>query len=223
MKLVNADLLLEIEIEENNPAVLVLENPKIMTEVTQQLFNLCLLGEGGFILSENGKQLSFDKYSDIIVNPFAIDFNSRKIQNKLYAELLEEESLYLEEKANLQTHIIEYLERLSANVPYEMITHELDLDSARLLKMFEVRLDPQYNTLLEKIVEYVKVLTRLLRKKLLIFVCISSYLEDSELLALNKMCSYQKMKVLFLETQEHSFSFPVNTYIIDKDKCLIIK
>ena len=223
MKLVNADLLLEIDVEENNPAVLVLENPKMMAEVTQQLFDLCLFGEGGFVLSENGKQLSFDKVADIIINPFAIDFNSKKIQNKLYVELLEEESFYLEEKAGLQSRIIEYLDKLTTNVSYEMITFDLDLDSSKLLKIFDVRIEPQCSTLLEKIVEYVKLLTRLLRKKLLIFVCLSSYLENSELLALNNMCSYQKMNVIFLETQEPSFLFSVNTYIIDKDKCLIKK
>ena len=40
MKLVNAELLLDIDIDENRPTVLVIENQKIMTEVVEQLYAL---------------------------------------------------------------------------------------------------------------------------------------------------------------------------------------
>ena len=43
MKLVNAELLLDIDIDENKPSVLVIENPKIMTGVVEQLYEQCLL------------------------------------------------------------------------------------------------------------------------------------------------------------------------------------
>ena len=92
MRLANAELILSINIEENIPAVLVIENQKIMTEVVEQLYVLCDSGEGDFVLSDSGKQLSLAKTAEIIINPFSIDFNSRKIQNKLYSELLDAES-----------------------------------------------------------------------------------------------------------------------------------
>ena len=103
MKLVNAELFLNINIEENKPAVLTIENPKVMTEVIGQLYELCNSGEGDFVLSEGGKQLSFERATEIIINPFLIDYNSRKIQSKLYSELLEAETSYVEEKALIQT------------------------------------------------------------------------------------------------------------------------
>ena len=40
MKLVNAELFLNINIEENKPSVLIIENPKVMTEVVGQLYEL---------------------------------------------------------------------------------------------------------------------------------------------------------------------------------------
>ena len=85
----NAELILGIDIEENIPAILVIENQKVMAEVVEQLYVLCNSGEGDFVLSDSGKQLSFEKTAEIIINPFSIDFNARKIQNKLYSELLE--------------------------------------------------------------------------------------------------------------------------------------
>ena len=223
MKLVNAELFLNINIEENKPAVLTIENPKVMTEVIGQLYELCNSGEGDFVLSEGGKQLSFERTTEIIINPFQIDFNSRKVQSKLYSELLDAEINYVEEKAIIQSLIIEYLDKLTQNVPYEMISNDLDLDSMKLFKMFEVRIEAQCNSLLERLVEYTKILSRLLRKRLLVFVSISSYLDTNELNALYEICNYNKMKVLLIESHELCLPFHTKTYIIDKDKCMIMK
>ena len=223
MKLVNAELFLNINIEENKPVVLTIENPKVMTEVIGQLYELCNSGEGDFVLSEGGKQLSFERTTEIIINPFQIDFNSRKVQSKLYSELLDAEINYVEEKAIIQSLIIEYLDKLTQNVPYEMISNDLDLDSMKLFKMFEVRIEAQCNSLLERLVEYTKILSRLLRKRLLVFVSISSYLDTNELNALYEICNYNKMKVLLIESHELYLPFHTKTYIIDKDKCMIMK
>lgn len=223
MKLVNAELFLNINIEENKPVVLTIENPKVMTEVIGQLYELCNSGEGDFVLSEGGKQLSFERTTEIIINPFQIDFNSRKVQSKLYSELLDAEINYAEEKAIIQSLIIEYLDKLTQNVPYEMISNDLDLDSMKLFKMFEVRIEAQCNSLLERLVEYTKILSRLLRKRLLVFVSISSYLDTNELNALYEICNYNKMKVLLIESHELYLPFHTKTYIIDKDKCMIMK
>jgi len=223
MKLVNAELFLNIDIEESKPTVLTVENPKIMADIVGQLHELCNSGEGDFVLAEDGKQLSLEKSTEIIINPFLIDYNSRKIQSKLYSELLEAETSYVEEKALIQTLIIEYLDRLIQNVPYEMISNELDLDSMKLFKMFEVRIEPQCNSLLEKLVEYTKILSRLLKKKLIVFVSISNYLDTIELNALYKICNYNKMNVLFIERHELCLPFHIRTYIIDNDKCMIMK
>ena len=223
MKLVNAELLLDIDIDENKPSVLVIENPKIMTGVVEQLYEQCLIGEGDFVLSDDNRQLPMEKTAEIIVNPFSIDFNSRKIQSRLYSELMEAESGYIEERAIIQTLIIDYLDKLTHDVPYEMITNELDLDSMKLFKMLDVRVEPQCDSLLEKLIEYTKIIARLLKKKLLIFVSVCNYLDADEIEALYKICSYHKMKMLFIECHERFLSFPVKTYIIDRDKCMILR
>ena len=119
--------------------------------------------------------------------------------------------------------IIDYLDNLIHNVPYEMISSELDLDSIKLFKMLEVRIEPQCNSLLERLIEYIKILTRLLRKKLIVFVSICNYLDSDEINSLYEICSYHKVMVLFIESCEHLFQFPVKTNIIDRDKCLIVK
>ena len=46
MKLVNAKWMLDIDIDENIPAILVLENCDAMAEIVEDLYNLCLNEEG---------------------------------------------------------------------------------------------------------------------------------------------------------------------------------
>lgn len=223
MKLVNAELFLEIDIQENMPAVLVLESPDIMTRVVKELYDISSAGEGNFILSLDNKVLSIEKTAEIIINPFSIDFNSRKIQSKLYEELLEGGNIYLEEKSMIQSILIDYLDKLMLKVPYDMVTSNIELDLLRLFKMYDVRLEPQCNSILETLIEYTKVLSRLLRKKFLILINICNYLDVNSIKELAHMCAYQKLNLLFVERRETDFQFPVKTYIIDKDKCLIIK
>ena len=223
MRLVNAEMVLSIEIEENTPAILVIENQKVMAEAVEQLYELCNSGEGDFVLSDADKQLSIEKAAEIIINPFSIDFNARKIQNKLYGELLEAESYYVEEKAYIQTLIIDYLDKLIHMAPYEMISNEIEVDTMKLFKMLDVRIEPQCNSLLERLVEYTKVISRLLRKKLIIFVDICNYLDPDEIVSLYEICSYHKILLLFIESHEQCFQFCVKTYIVDRDKCLIVK
>ena len=223
MRLVNAEMLLSIDIEENTPAILVIENPKTMSEVVEQLYRLCNSEEGDFVLSDVNKQLTIEKTVEIIVNPFSIEFNARKIQNKLYGELVEAESCYVEEKARIQAPIINYMDKIIYDIPYGMISYELEVDSMKLFKMLDVRIEPHCNSLLERLVEYIKILAMLLRKKLIIFVGICNYLDSDEILSLYEICSYHKIMVLFLESREQRLHFPAKTYIVDKDNCMIIK
>ena len=199
MKLVNAELFLEIDIQENMPAVLVLESPDMMTLVVKELYDISYAGEGNFVLSLDNKVLSMEKTAEIIINPFNVDFNTRKIQSKLYEELIEGGNIYVEEKSMIQSLTIDYLDKLIQNVSYEMITSNIELDLLRLFKMYDVRLEPQCNSILETLIEYTKVLSRLLRKKFLILINICNYLDVDAVKELAHMCAYQKLNLLFIK------------------------
>ena len=165
MRIANAELVFEIEVKEDKPTVLIIEDPWSKTKIVEGIFSGCCGEEGDFVLSEKNMELSIEKTTEIIINPFRIDFNSKKIQSRLYSEIIDAEAVYIEEKSILQGMIIDYIDKLVQSVPYEMITNNIDLDLVRLLKMYDVRLEPQCNTLLERLVEYVKVITRLMKKK----------------------------------------------------------
>ena len=128
---------------------------------------------------------------------------------------------YISEKTEIQRLIIHYIDKLMDDVPYEMITSNLELDLIQLLKMYEVRVEPECSSLLEQLTEYVKIIARLLNRKLLILVNICSYLDIQSVEELIKMCEYVKLPVLLIENCERDLE-GCKTYIIDKDQCLII-
>lgn len=87
MKLVHAEYGIEIELKENQISVLVVESPEKLSELIQELYLSKQGGEGKFLLSEADKLLNMGKFLELVVNPFAIDVNEKRIVQKLYQEI----------------------------------------------------------------------------------------------------------------------------------------
>lgn len=73
----------------------------------------------------------------------------------------------------------------------------------------------------EKLAQYMKIMSELLGKKLLIFVNIRSYLENNQIRELMKNAVYNEISLLFIENIQRDFSKDEKYYIIDKDNCEI--
>ncbi|MCM1124772.1 MAG: type II-A CRISPR-associated protein Csn2, partial [Eubacterium sp.] len=90
MRLMCTEFGIDLEIQENRVNVLVIETPNIFAHVIGMLINQMEGKEGSFILSEKDTIMTLGKAAEIIVNPFAIDCNEKRIQQKLYQELVSE-------------------------------------------------------------------------------------------------------------------------------------
>ena len=87
MILAYSKLNLRMEFIENTVNVLVLEDPVQFSEIVYLLKCDEKVLESPFVLSESDKFLQISKEMEIIVDPFSLDFNSRKIQQQLYKEM----------------------------------------------------------------------------------------------------------------------------------------
>ena len=74
MILTNAEYGLRIEFIEGRSCKLILENPKDMAYLAEVLCGQCAGKEGDFLLSCQEKEYKIEKYMEVIVNPFNIDF-----------------------------------------------------------------------------------------------------------------------------------------------------
>lgn len=223
MKLTYAKYNLVIELSESKPSVLIIENPQNMAEFMQELYNQhCGLIEK-FVLSEEDKILKLNKIADMVIEPYSLDLNRKNIINGLYSYMNDIANDCIEESEVLNTNIQLVIDKITDNVPYNNITHQFDFNWTDMFKLYGVKIDSDYQTIIEKLVEYIKICSFICKYKLIIFVNLKTYLSDEEIEELYKISNYCKISLLLIESREKDWNGDEMEYIIDKDQCLIVK
>lgn len=85
MKLVHPNL--EGQLLLNSPCEWIIESPELFSRYVKELFEQSNGEEGNFVLSEGEKEISISKFAEIIINPFSINKNDKRILGKLYTRL----------------------------------------------------------------------------------------------------------------------------------------
>lgn len=223
MKFTYAKFNLIMDLTDNHPNVLIIENPHNMAIFMQELYNQYLGLDEFFILSEENKVYKLNKIADMVIEPYSLDLNRKNIVNGLYAYMNDIANDYTEENAVLNTSLQAFLDKIIDSVPYDNITHQFDFNWTDMFKIYGVKIDTQFSNIIEKIIEYVKVCSFICKYKLIIFVNLKTYLSTDEIEELYKMCEYCKISILLIESRENVENAREKTYIIDKDQCLIVK
>ena len=222
MKLVNSKLGLCIEMQENNTDILVVEDKSTMVSVVSDLYNQCNGIEGDFVLSEDSI-IKIEKNMEIIVNPFDINFNNRKIISALYNELSIIGNEYPIQKNELNRKIVDLIDNLILASNYTGIEYNIEFSWNDLFKLMGIKIDEKYDSILSKIIEYMKITSNLCGIKILTLVNIKAYLTEKELMDLYLNASYNKVQLLLIDSYEQEKLNGESIYIIDRDKCLITK
>lgn len=222
MKLVCPDLERQIILDSRRITEWIIESPSLFSQILQELYQQINGKSGSFVLSDSEKELDIFKCAEIIVNPFAIDFNDRKIQKKLYAELFEiskGEELYLVTQEFLKD-VKNYFLQLESVSGYELEL-DMEMDMLALFKAMGIQMQCYADDFFEKLVQYIKIMAELLHKKLIVFINIRSYLNDMQVEQMSEIAVYNEVALLFLENVQRDFSEQRKYYIIDKDGCEI--
>ena len=222
MRLAYVDLERVIELDCRKATEWIIESPALFRKYVQLLNCQTEGGDGGFVLSDNDTILDISKYVEIIMNPFELDFEDRRIQKKLYVELQKTaygEELFLETQkvtATLQGYIFQLENICGYDIGIDTV-----MDIQVLFKALGVRMEGREYNFSEKLVQYMKIMAELMGRKLLVFVNIRSYLEDEQIQELMKNATYNEISLLFIENVQRDFAGMKNYYIIDKDGCEI--
>lgn len=221
MKLVHREYGIEIELQENQIPVLIIEAPETFSVLIQELYRSKQGGEEKFLLSESDKLLNMGKSLELMVNPFAIDVNEKRIVQKLYQEIESQvqEQLVLE-TAEIHSKLISYLEEIVGKIAYP-VTFDLEENVLGLMKTYNVRLETESITLLEKLVEYFELLHQLCRIEVIVCVNLKSYLSEVELRQLYEAMFYEKISLILLENTQREKVEGERICIMDRDGCII--
>lgn len=223
MRLVCSDYGLDMELEENRVTVLVVENAKFITEIIGNLKNQITGEEGMFVLSDHNKIQKIDKKMNLIIDPFDVSINDRKIINKLYSRLGIIAPDYFQEKEKITADIISLLDEIVLASPFSNLIYNLDYDWTEMFKGFNIRFEETGENLIEKLVEFIRIQVSLLEIRVLCFVNLKSYLTQEEMEELYKAAFYNKINLVLIESIEKDKLENEQIYIVDKDRCLIVK
>ncbi len=224
MRLVNSKYNLDISIIENVVNVIVIEKPETLAEFVGELLVQFQDKDGNNIISDSGDIIKLQKYAKLIINPFELDYNDRIIQKKLFEEIsgIVREK-FIEETYNMHGEILSFLDRILYEVPYNVVYNDEE-NIIGLLKLYGVEIEKNENTILEKIVNYIKVLARLCRINIIFLVNIKTYLNEEELVKLYEFVNYEKVHLILIESTYRKLERKIvyeKCCIIDKDYCII--
>ena len=224
MRLVNVSYNIDIEFAENRTEIISIEGPDIYTEFIQEL-NSQLDGEAGnFVLSEKNDTLKMDKKVEFIFNPFGVDFNEKRIISKAYNVLKDSAEGLDELREKINSSIVNILDEVILRSPYDNFVYNLDLDWNTLFKLYDVRVQFEEGKLVDKLIQYIKMLAELLGIRVIFLLNISTFLTKYELQELCKSAQYEKVNLVLLEQRELELTdVKSRSHIIDCDRCLIIK
>lgn len=222
MKLVNSKYNLSMEWEENKSTTLIVENKDNMLNIINNLINQLSGQEGDFVLSDEVK-VKWEKQVDFVLEPFTINFNNKKIISKMYEQMFDVSKDEIEDYNSINNVIINAIDKVTQRVEYNNIVYNLDFDWKNIYKLYDVKIGEDYDNLSEKIEEYIKIIADVLHIKLVIFLNLKEYLSKIELENIQQICFYKKINLLLLESEEREKIENEKTFIIDKDRCLIVK
>ena len=213
----------QIEFKENVINVLCIENKAMFNEIVSD-FLVQINGEDGdFILSEKGKELPIKKSVELVLSPFIMDFNSKKILSSIYGDLKENayQQDYYANTVKLLSEISGYISNVVDEYKYPLeISEEINIED--VFKLASLKVDNSNSTLVDKIVDYVELVTTVLNVKLVVFVNLKLYIEEEQLGELYKTIMNKKINVLLIENMMISSKIEGEKgIIIDKDLCEI--
>lgn len=200
----------------------IIESPELFSKYLKELLNQSKGQEGSFVLSNQDREFDFSKSIEIIMNPLEIDINDKKIQSKIYGELLtlaNDETMYLKTR-ELVGLLQQYFYDLEQHYNTTLVIED-NIELKELFKTIGVRVEEESLDDFERLIQYIKLQVELLKKKLIIFVNIRSYFSNEKLEHLFEFTKYNEIDILLIESIQRDFTNQTNKFIIDIDKCEI--
>lgn len=223
MKLVHPDFFFQIELIENKVTNIIIESPDIFETMVNELHNQIGGNEGEWVLSDKCTPIDIKKCCEIILNPFDVDINNKRVLAKLYDNIKNNATktdLFIT-WTELYPKISEVVEVLIEDFDYHLEYND-EIEIKELLKLMNLRFSTVSTTSLEKIIDYMNLHNSILGTKVFILVNIHSYYTQDKLKFLYEQAFYKKYHLLLIECREtDTLEFIEKRYIIDKDGCVI--
>lgn len=208
-------------LEETTVYALVLESPLLMRQFIESLDAQLIFDKGPFVLSDGQKTVALAKYLELIVNPFALDLNQRKILTKVHQELEQNavrEDMY-QRTAEIRQLLHNYLQELLLTVDYPL-EYNFDFSLGKLLAPVGVQFAPE-DSLPGRVLQYIDLCSRLLGLKVFVLYQLSCILSADEMQCFIRDMQYRQIPIILLESAVPDSIPFTKILVVDDDLCIV--
>lgn len=172
-----------------------------------------------WIFSNDGIELKKSSMISIVNSIFMLEFENNKISNAIVNDMneiaLNEENFVKTQK--LQNEIEKYLYELEWEMLYDINIEMCDIKNI-IKSSYKGLIEPE--DYVEKLISYIKIVSRLLKKEILLFIGVQNYFRLEEWKEIEKAALYEKVYIICIERMDYLYCN--NKIIIDKDGCRVV-
>lgn len=211
-----------IVFQENKIPVLTVENPSAYRSMVLDLIQQCSGRQGQFILSKNFEPLDLSRETELITDVFHLDCENKKIITQLQTAATNiAEQDFAQEVYSILHKIQELLAQLTYHTDAE-VQFENNLTICDLLKLSSFKPDYESLSFSEKLLQYIDLSAKFLKKRLFIILNLKSCMTPHELHLFYQAILYKKHQILLLEPYYRQMESEIEqNHIIDNDLCEI--
>lgn len=208
-----------VEFHDNVVSSLVIENPRLFRDYVQGLYDAVAEGERGFVLSDDGKDLSIGEELEFIGQLVPFDLNSKALTAALLKRL-EKIALLPEnrlESSRLVAEVVNYVNRLSMEVSHEIECEKETIGA--ILKAVSPRFADDDTSLPNRVLDYMRLVRDFAGRHIFVFINARSYLSDKELSEIFDIALAEKLQVLLIDSSAKRLLPAENRLLVDDDLC----
>ena len=222
MKIIHCEHNIEVDFNCGEICSIIIENPRILDSFVLGLYNSTIRKEDEVYILDNFEKIEFAKLVDLVFSPLELTYEKKDIQKKLMQNILEEitESDISYRFSEICSSFLENIYEVKINSEYE-IDFDENLEMQKLIKCFDIHLKEPIGSFVERIVEYISVMSKLMGKQIFILVGCAHYIDNDEYKLLQKHVAHENVAVLTVEGRQNTLKNPGNQYIMDVDLCEI--
>ena len=222
MKLVHPDWNQQIVFRENRVQVVCIENARYFSRIVEYFVRQRQTGAGPFVLSDGNEIYDLSKTAELILSPFSLDFENKKIQStilKRLQQIANDEEFH--ESQDIRRLILQYLNRLTDRLDVDVTTSP-EIDLLQVIKLANVRPAVDEDSFETRLLDYFTLLKDVLETKLIVAVNLRSFFSSESLQTFYETLFLKKTQLLLLENVAKYGRIACEDWLtIDEDLCEI--
>lgn len=199
--------------------MLVIENPSFFRCFLKDIAGQIDGYSGKAVLSSEYAPISFSQNAELIDSVLSFQMGRKTLLNKIISRM---EALAVSESYYMQTvellgNLEHFISNLCFDLPFDMICSKMSIGS--ILKAVGIEFSDDYDSDLERFLDYMEIVREIDREKLFIFVNLRSYFEDEEIQLFIASAIGHGYNVLMVDSTAYSLLPNENRTTIDMDLC----